>query len=47
LTLINYVPVFLGSIHQAVACLVLLVAVYLVYVVRDRSVGVESGKTGD
>ena len=47
LTLINYVPVFLGSIHQAVACVVLLAAVYLVYVVRDRSVGVESGKTGD
>jgi cytochrome c oxidase assembly protein subunit 15 len=47
LTLINYVPVFLASIHQAVACVVLLAAVYLVYLVRDRSVGVESGKTGD
>jgi cytochrome c oxidase assembly protein subunit 15 len=47
LTLINYVPVFLASTHQAVACVVLLAAVYLVYIVRDRTVGVESGKTGD
>jgi cytochrome c oxidase assembly protein subunit 15 len=37
LTLINYVPVFLGSLHQAVACLVLLGSVHLVYIVRDVS----------
>ena len=46
-TLINYVPVSLGSIHQAVACVVLLGAVYLVYIVRDGSVGVESGKSAE
>ncbi len=33
-TLINTVPVFLASTHQAVACLVLLCTVYLVYIVR-------------
>ena len=33
-TLINYVPVSLGSIHQGFACLVLLCSVYLVYIVR-------------
>jgi heme a synthase len=47
LTLINYVPVSLGSIHQAVACVVLLGAVYLVYIARDSAVDLEQGKSGD
>ncbi len=37
MTLLHYVPVALGSTHQAVACLVLLVNVYLVYVTRAAS----------
>lgn len=36
-TLINTVPVFLASTHQAVACLVLLCTVYLVYIVRGNA----------
>jgi len=35
LTLINYVPLYLALAHQVFACLVLLGAVYLLYIVRD------------
>jgi cytochrome c oxidase assembly protein subunit 15 len=35
-TLLNYVPITLASAHQAVACLVLLVSIFLVYIVQDR-----------
>jgi cytochrome c oxidase assembly protein subunit 15 len=35
-TLLNYVPIALASAHQAVACVVLLVSIYLVYIVHDR-----------
>jgi cytochrome c oxidase assembly protein subunit 15 len=35
-TLLNYVPIAPASAHQAVACLVLLVSIYLVYIVHDR-----------
>jgi heme A synthase len=34
-TLMLRVPVVLGSLHQAVACLMVLVLVYLVYVSRS------------
>ena len=39
LTLINYVPIALASIHQGVACLVLLASVLLVYSVRVPAMG--------
>ncbi len=39
MTLLHYVPVALGSTHQAVACFVLLANVYLVYIVRGTSIG--------
>ncbi|MBT5604163.1 MAG: heme A synthase, partial [Gammaproteobacteria bacterium] len=35
LTLINYVPLYLALAHQVFACLVLLGAAYLLYIVRD------------
>lgn len=35
-TLLNYVPIMLASAHQAVACLVLLASIFLVYIVQDR-----------
>ena len=35
-TLLNYVPIALASAHQAVACLVLLASIYIVYIVHDR-----------
>lgn len=34
-TLLNYVPIMLASAHQAVACLVLLASIFLVYIVHD------------
>ena len=38
LTLINQVPVVLGSLHQAVGCLMLLLTVYLLYLTRPGDV---------
>lgn len=34
-TLLNYVPIALASTHQAVACIVLLASIFLVYIVND------------